>query len=78
MKTLTIKLPGEMKTRLELEARQSGKSVSALVRESISKLLRAGAGKTSLYERTRDLCGAGSSGLSDLATNREHFEGFGE
>ena len=77
MKTLTIKLPGEMKTRLELEARQSGKSVSALIRESISVRLRAGEGKTSLYERTQDLCGAGSSGVPDLATNPEHLEGFG-
>ena len=77
MKTLTIKLPAEMKDRLELEARQSGKSVSALIRESISERLRAGDGKTSLYERTQDLCGAGSSGVPDLATNPEHMEGFG-
>lgn len=78
MKTLTIKLPGDMKARLELEARQSGKSVSALIRESIVERLRAGDAETSLYERTQDLCGAGASGVSDLATNPEHLEGFGK
>ena len=76
--TLTIKLPAEMKMRLELEAKQSGKSVSALIRESIEERLREEEGLTSLYERTRDLCGAGSSGVPDLATNPEHLEGFGE
>ena len=78
MTTLTIKLPGEMKAMLEVEAKQSGKSVSALIRESVAERLRDAGSATSLYERTRDLCGAGGSGLRDLATNPEHMRGFGE
>ena len=67
-----------MKLRLEIEAKQSGKSVSALIRESLTERLQESEGKTSLYERTRDLCGAASSGVSDLATNPEHLKEFGE
>ena len=26
----------------------------------------------------RDLCGVGASGRNDLATNRDHLQGFGE
>jgi len=76
--TLTIKLSEELKRRLEIEAAQSGKSVSALVRESVAEYLGEAGGKASLYERTRDLCGAGDSGVHDLATNPSHLDGFGE
>jgi plasmid stability protein len=78
MTTLTIKLPAELKQRLELEASQSGRSISALIREAVTERLRAGETKTSLYDRTRDLCGAGASGRPDLATNPDHLEGLGE
>lgn len=76
--TLTIKLPAELKLRLELEAKQSGRPISALIREAVKERFGAAQGGTSLYERTRDLCGAGNSGRSDLATNPDHLEGFGE
>ena len=78
MVSLTIKLPLAMKQRLEREARQSGKSVSALIREAVSTRLRKATAGGSLFERTRDLCGAGSSGRPDLATNREVLREFGE
>lgn len=78
MVSLTIKLPLAVKQRLEREARQSGKSVSALIREAVSTRLRQASAGGSLFERTRDLCGAGSSGRPDLATNREVLREFGE
>jgi hypothetical protein len=78
MTTLTIKLPVELKERLELEARHSGRSVSSLIREAVAERLRTGQAPTTLYDRTRDLCGAGASGRSDLATHPDHMEGFGE
>ena len=78
MVSLTIKLPLAVKQRLEREARQSGKSVSALIREVVSARLRKSTTAGSLYDRTRDLCGAGASGRPDLATNREVLRGFGE
>lgn len=78
MKTLTVKIPEDLKMNVETVARFSGKSVSAIVRESLLRTVRKPASrKLSLYERTKDLCGAGSSGLDDLATNPAHMKGFG-
>jgi len=78
MVTITIKLPAEVKQRLEREARQAGKSVSAFIREAVTVRLRKGSAKGSLYDRTQDLCAAGRSGRPDLATSREIFREFGE
>lgn len=78
MVTITVKLPTEVKQRLVREARHAGKSVSAFIREAVTARLRKGSAKGSLYDRTRDLCGAGGSGRPDLATNRETLRGFGE
>jgi hypothetical protein len=78
MTTMTVKMPDDLKLRVEAKARLSGKSVSAVVRESLRKTMRKiGPGKSSLYERTKDLCGAGDSGIADLATNPAHMKGFG-
>ena len=78
MTTLTIKIPEDLKRNVETVARFSGKSVSAIVRESLLRAVRkAGPRKPTLYERTKDLCGAGSSGINDLATNPQHMKGFG-
>jgi len=78
MVSLTIKLPLAVKQRLEREARQSGKSVSALISEVVTARLRTSTTGGTLYDRTRDLCGAGSSGWPDLTTNHEALRGFGE
>ena len=78
MTSLTIKLPEKLKQRLEREAELSGRSVSALIRDAMTERLRATEGETSLYDRTRDLCGAGASGSPDLATNPDQLDGFGE
>ena len=78
MTTLTVKVPEDLKIEVETVARFSGKSVSAIVRESLLRTVRkTGSRKSSLYERTKDLCGAGSSGLDDLSTNPKHMKGFG-
>jgi hypothetical protein len=76
--SLTIKIPADLKQRLEREAKLSGRSVSALIREAMAERLHATEGETSLYDRTKDLCGAGASGQPDLATNPEHLKSFGE
>lgn len=78
MTTLTIKLPAELKQRLELEARQSGRSVAALIREAVPGRLRISKGTTGIYDRTKDLCGAGASWRPGLATNPDHLGGFEE
>ncbi len=33
--------------------------------------------KLSLHDRMKDLCGIVDSGVTDLATNKKHMEGFG-
>jgi len=79
MTSLTIKIPTELKTRLEIEARFSGKSCSAIVRDSLEKRLKRKKKSTmSLYERTKHLCGSCNSGVPDLATNPKYMKGFGE
>ena len=78
MVNLTIKLPLDVKQQLERAARQSGKSISALIREAVATRLRRVNAGGSLYDRTQDLCGAGASGRPDLATSRELLRGFGE
>ncbi|MBJ7249475.1 MAG: CopG family transcriptional regulator, partial [Thermoleophilia bacterium] len=40
MVNLTIKLPLDVKQQLERAARQSGKSISALIREAVATRLR--------------------------------------
>jgi hypothetical protein len=78
MTTLTVKIPEDLKRNVETVARFSGKSVSAVVRESLLRTSRkTGSRRASLYERTKDLCGAGCSGLDDLATSPKHMKGFG-
>ncbi|MCX6971360.1 MAG: hypothetical protein NTV93_14570 [Verrucomicrobia bacterium] len=65
---MSVKIPADLKLRVEAVAKFSGKSMSAIVRESLSRTVRKGRNaKTSLYDRTKDLCGAGSSGITDLA-----------
>lgn len=82
MTSITIKLPEALKKKLETRARLSGKSSSALVRESLEKSLvvprNMQGKKPSLYDRLEDLVGKGDSGITDLATNPKHMEGFGE
>lgn len=60
-------------------ARAKQTSRSALLREALEEKLKAAARKTplSLYEQSADLCGMGSSGVGDLASNPKHMDGFG-
>ena len=75
---VTITFPAEVKQRLEREARQAGKSVSAFIREAVTVRLRRGSAKESLYDDTQDLGGAGRSGRPDPASSREIVQEFGE
>jgi hypothetical protein len=51
-------------------------SRSALLREALKEKLKTAASKTplSLYEKSADLYGIGSSGLGDLASNCKHMD----
>jgi len=81
MKTTTVKLPDELALRLEERARRSGMSKSKLIRDWIEAGFRASDEKQeeelSAYDLMKDGCGCVDSGVTDLATNPKHMEGFG-
>ena len=80
MTSLTIKLSQDTKIRLKEQAQLRGKSVSALVRDCLEQsnvLTEPHDSKLSLYERAKDLCGVGDSGVTDLSTNPKYMESFG-
>jgi len=79
MTTISLKIPDELVSRVDAVARAKRTSRSALLREALEDKLKAMASKSppSLYEQSADLCGKGSSGLGDLASNPKHLEGFG-
>lgn len=66
MKGVTIKLPEATLQRLKLQARQAGRSVSALVRERLEAPLDES--DRSLYDLTSDLTGS-LAGPRRAATN---------
>lgn len=77
MTSLTVKLPESLRQKVESAARISGHSVSVVVREALSAQFPDSPSAVSLYDRTRDLCGRGASGIKDLATSAEHMDGYG-
>lgn len=81
MKTMTFKVPDELAVRLEKRARRLGVSKSELVRESIERELERDNGaveeEPSMYDLVKDDLGCVDSGVTDLATNPKHMEGFG-
>jgi hypothetical protein len=79
MSTLTIQLPDAVTEQLAAAARRSGKSPTRFARETLEARLKNGQapGRTSLFERSRDLCGSVSGGPRDLAANKRHLKGYG-
>lgn len=66
MKGITVKLPESTLRRLRDEARASGRSVAAVVRERVEAPLEETAG--SVHAKTADLAGS-LSGRRQAATN---------
>ncbi len=75
---LTVKIPPELKASVEERARLTGRSVSAVVRESLQQTVRREQATPSLLELAGDLSGCFDSGIDDLASNPSHMKGFGE
>ena len=81
MSTLTLQLPDDLKHQLALAAHRSGKSPARFVQETLESHLKAtrprSTGSSSLYDLSRDLCGAAEGGPRDLAANKKHLDGYG-
>lgn len=78
MTTLSLKVPGDLAARLDAAAREARVSRSALCREALEKRLKkVRAPRRSLFERSKDLCGSGDSGVGDLSSNKKYLDGFG-
>ena len=83
MSTLTIELPDDLAARLEAASAQAHLPPAQLVRDALEKLLPVPlpefpADGPSLQERMKDFIGCIDSGVTDLATNPKHMEGFGQ
>jgi hypothetical protein len=71
MKGITIKLPETMLRRLRQEARTSGRSVAALVRERLEAVPRKDS--RSVYEIASDLAGSVAGNRKPATNDRRRF-----
>lgn len=75
---ISIRIPRELRRRLEEEATRNAKPESEVVREALEGHLSR-AGRETCYELARRLgiIGCVKKAPRDLSTNRKYFEGFG-
>jgi predicted transcriptional regulator len=80
MRTISLKLPDDLLTNLDNEARKRRVTKSALVRESLEKELRQPpkARAVSSYDLARDLAGSIKGLPKHLADDPKYMRGFGE
>lgn len=71
MKGITIKLPDPTLRRLRQEARATGRSVAALIRERLESAPRRGG--RSVYEITADLAGCVAGARTSATNGRRKF-----
>ena len=78
MKTLSVKLPDALDTRVAAIARRRRMSKSALVRSALERLSaqRGQPRSGSALDLARDLAGC-VSGPADLSVNKTHLKNFG-
>ena len=80
MTTISLKLPEALAADLDHAAAAERKTRSDFFREALSEKLASARRrrKRSLYDLTKDLCGAGDSRMGDLSCNPKHMEGYGK
>jgi hypothetical protein len=82
MSTLTIELPDDLAARLEAASAQSHVPTAHFVRATLENALPAPApaenNKPTALDTLGDLVGCFDSGVTELATNPKHMEGFGQ
>lgn len=79
MKTLTLKLPEVLETKLNIFAQQRGQSKSEVVREALAQYISRDtkSESTSFLDLAKDLSGT-IEGPSDLSTNKEYLKNYGK
>jgi hypothetical protein len=78
MKTLTLKLPQELETKLAAAARRQRRTKSDVARQALEAYLNGGkeAGQGAFLELAADLVGS-LEGPGDLSHNPKYMDGFG-
>lgn len=79
MKT-TVELSDDLYRRAKATAALRGQKFKELVEEGLRRVLEAPEGervRPRLAQLMQDACGVADSGIPDLASNPEHFAGFG-
>ena len=78
VKTISLKLPDEIDSRLEARARDLGQTKSEITREALTRLLDGSDAtrRASSLDLVRDLVGT-VRGPADLASNRKHMRNYG-
>jgi hypothetical protein len=78
VKTISLKLPDEIDSRLEARARDLGQTKSEITREALTRHLdnTAGSRQGSSLDLVRDLVGT-VRGPGDLASNKKHLRNYG-
>ncbi len=79
-KSLSLKLPSALDIKLRAVARRRGTNLSSIVREALEVYLndKKQLEGLSFYDLAKDLIGCVDSGISDLAHNPKHMEGYGQ
>lgn len=75
LKTLTVKLPATLSTKVARLARKRGATQSEIVRDALQAY--AGKERPSFSDSAADCCGK-ARGPADLSTNPRHLEDFGQ
>jgi hypothetical protein len=78
MKTLTLRVDGQLDRWLTEESKRLGKRKSDIIREALAHR-RNGRKALSVHDRMGDVCGVITDAPRDLSTNlKKYLEGFGE
>lgn len=80
MTTVSFKLPEHLIKLIDKERRRRGVTKSALLRESVERMVSPAKEKKdmSCYDLTKRLIGSIKGAPNDLATNPKYMEGYGE
>ncbi len=75
--TLSIKVPVEVRKKLDKVARERQTTASELVRQALAVVIESKSRDGSCYELSEDLFDDLGTGPRDLSTNKRHLESFG-